>query len=116
MRDKYLRCVEIHVICRVAELVELFEAFEVFNLTLVIVGGFAAFSVLRGLRGGTMASAVVWLLAAGGVFAIHEVIGVLSQFLPHASFLLLYSFSETVFAIVLAIGVYMLRRALFKGV
>lgn len=98
-------------------IVELEALIEVANFILIVFGGVIGLSVLRSFRGGAMSSAIVWLLAAGGVFAVHELVSILFKWIwPQPWFEAAYSLSETAFIILLIIGVYKLARVIPRGV
>ena len=64
-----------------------------------------------------MFSAAKWTLAASGVFAVHELIHILFEWVwPQPWFRLAYSLSETVFILILIYAIYRLGRAIPRSV
>jgi len=75
------------------------------------------FKVFQRLRGGKMASGILLVLAAGGVFAIHEGVHVFFLWIwPQPWHDLVYDVSETLFVIVIILAMFQLARSLPKGV
>ena len=92
------------------------NSLELANLVLIILGGSIALSVLRRFRGGRMTAPIIWLMAAGGVFAIHELIDFLFDWVwPQPWVDAAYSLSETAFIVVLIVGTYKLRQVIPRG-
>ena len=86
---------------------------EVINLLLVIMGGLLGFMVLQRLRGGKMASAILLVLVAGGVFAVHESISVLFGWIwPQPWHEEVYSLTETIFILVFVIAIFRLEQSI----
>ena len=93
------------------------DSLEMLNLFLVILGGLLAFRVFQRLRGGKMASGILLVLAAGGVFAIHEGVHVFFEWIwPQPWHGIAYDVSETLFIIVFVLAMFQLSRSLPKDV
>ncbi len=89
---------------------------EVINLLLVILGGLLGLMVLQRLRGGKMASAVLLVLVAGGIFAVHELIDILFGWIwPQPWHDAAYSVTETIFILVFVIAIFRLERSIPGG-
>ena len=73
-------------------------------------------TVLQRMRGGQMASAIILILVAGGVFAVHESINVIFGWIwPQPWHDEVYSITETVFILVFVVAVFRLERSIPGG-